>query len=67
MKERLKYLPIHLFLGIPMFACVFIMLTIIIELELFKSLLLSLIFYIYDALLQAKLDYLESEIKRPKQ
>jgi len=66
MKEKLKYLPVHLILALPILGISFMVLQNLIGLDNLQTSLLSILAYFYDALLQTKIDYLEDEIKKIK-
>lgn len=64
-KDKLKHLPINMFLSISVFLLVYLTLNTI-DLKGISPLLISLFIYIRDAVNESKFDYLEEQIKLQK-
>lgn len=65
-KDKLSFVPFNLFFSLTTFMMMQMFLQNIIGLNWWKSAVFAFIFYLYDALNSAKMDYFESEINKLK-
>jgi hypothetical protein len=67
MKEKLKYIPMNLFINIGSLLFAFVILHLLCEFNHLTSAIIASIYYIEIVLSQSKYDYLEDKIKKLEQ
>lgn len=66
MKEKLKFIPVNLFLSVPTFILVYFILNSVSNISNIWSILITFYIYLQDTISNSKLDYLEYEINKLK-